>query len=117
VRFFLDHDVPVSVGTMLRAEGHEAWTAADARLDAEPQDDALTVYATERGAALVTLDREFSERRRKNPIGWHIRLRCREPDAATVLRVHLAEVIEYLERDHVTLTVSPDGLKADSEWN
>ena len=42
---------------------------------------------------------------------------CREPDAATVLRVHLAEVIEYLERDHVTLTVSPDGLKADSEWN
>jgi predicted nuclease of predicted toxin-antitoxin system len=116
VRFFLDHDVPVSVGKMLRAEGHDAWTAADAKLDAEPQDDALTVYATKHGAALVTLDREFSERRRKNPIGWHIRLRCREPEAASVLRAHLAEVEEYLKRDHVTLTVSLEAVRADSEW-
>lgn len=116
MRFFLDHDVPVSVGRTLRDEGHDAWTAADARLDAEPQDDVLTVYAAERGAALVTMDREFSERRRKNPIGWHIRLQCREPDAASMLRDHLAEVLEYLKRDHVTLTVSKHGVSAVSEW-
>ncbi|SRR6266851_7574622 len=101
---------------MLRDEGHDAWTAADARLDAEPQDDVLTVYAANHGAALVTMDPEFSERRRENPIGRHIRLRCREPDAAGVMRSHLADVLAYLERDHVMLTVSKDGVRADSEW-
>ena len=65
---------------------------------------------------MVTMDREFSERRRKNPIGRHIRLRCHEPEAASILRNHLAEVLEYLKRDHVTLTVSKHGVKADSEW-
>jgi hypothetical protein len=35
VRFFLDHDVPASVGKMLRGEGHDCWTAAQAGLAAE----------------------------------------------------------------------------------
>lgn len=68
-RFFLDHDVPASVAAMLRAEGHQCWTANEAGLATESQDDNLTVYADEHRAVLVTLDREFSQRRLKNSIG------------------------------------------------
>jgi hypothetical protein len=43
-------------------------------------------------------------------------LRAAPVDAAAVLRAHLKEVLEYLEREHVTVTVSIDGVKADSNW-
>ena len=56
------------------------------------------------------------QRRQANAIGRHVRLRCAEPDAVAVLRAHLKEVPEYLEREHVTVTVSIDGVKADSNW-
>jgi hypothetical protein len=49
-------------------------------------------------------------------VGRHGRLRCPEPDAAVVLAEHIKEVLDYLERDHVTVTVSRDGVKADSDW-
>jgi hypothetical protein len=55
---------------------------------------------------VATLDREFTLRRRKNPIGRHIQLRCTEPEAAQILESHLLQVLEYLERDHVTVIVS-----------
>jgi predicted nuclease of predicted toxin-antitoxin system len=115
VRFVLDNDVPVSVRAMLLREGHEAWSAYQAGL-ADAGDDELTVYAERRTAVLVSLDVQFMQRRRANAIGRHVRLRCPEPDAAAVLRGCLKEVLEYLERDHVTVTVSRDGVKADSAW-
>jgi hypothetical protein len=101
---------------MLRRQGHDCLTAAQAGLAAEGLDDNLTVYAASRGAILVTLDQRFMQRRRANPIGRHIRLRCLEPAAAACLSSHLAEVLALLERDHVTVTVSQDGVKADSGW-
>jgi predicted nuclease of predicted toxin-antitoxin system len=116
VRFFLDHNVPASVGTMLRRQGHDCWTAAHAGLAAEGQDDNLTVYAAERSAVLVTLDRRFMQRRQANPIGRHLRLHCAEPEAAACLAGHLAQVLALLERDHVTITISPNAVKADSDW-
>jgi len=116
VRFFLDNDVPVSVGRMLRRHGHACWTAADAGLADESQDDNLSVYADGREAVLVTPDREFTLRRRQNPIGRHIRLRCAEPEAAEVLSAKLDEVVAYLQRDHVTVMVSKDKVNADSRW-
>ena len=116
MRFFLDNDVPVSVGRMLRQLGHDCWTAADAGLADEGRDDNLSVYAVEHRAAVVTLDREFTMRRRRNPIGRHIGLRCTEPEAVVVLTARLAEVLEYLNRDHVTLVVSKLEVKADSSW-
>jgi predicted nuclease of predicted toxin-antitoxin system len=115
VRFVLDHDVPVSVRTMLIREGHETWSAGDAGL-AVAEDDDLTIYSERQGAVLVSLDVEFMRRRRANAIGRHVRLRCTEPAAAAVLRTHLKEVLDYLEREHVTVTVSRDGVKADSDW-
>jgi predicted nuclease of predicted toxin-antitoxin system len=116
VRFFLDNDVPASVGTMLRRNGHICWTARDAGLADEGQDDNLTVYAAKQQAVLVTLDVQFMQRRRANAIERHVRLRCSEPEAAKILAGHLKEVLEYLERDHVTVTVSRNLVKADSDW-
>jgi predicted nuclease of predicted toxin-antitoxin system len=115
VRFVLDNDVPVSVRAMLLREGHDAWSANDAGL-ADAEDDDLTIYAARRSSVLVSLDVQFMRRRRTNAIGRHVRLRCPEPEAAGVLRGHLKEVLEYLARDHVTVTVSRDGVKADSDW-
>jgi predicted nuclease of predicted toxin-antitoxin system len=114
MRFFLDHNVPVSVRRMLVAQGHECWTASEAGLATEGQDDNLSVYADSKGAALATFDREFSRRRRDNPIGRHIWLRCGPPIAASVLRDHLPEVLELLHREHVTIEVSESGVRATS---
>lgn len=101
---------------MLRCQGHQCWTAADAGLADEGLDDNLTIYAAERGATLVTLDRRFIQRRQRYSIERHVRLRCSEPKAAGLLAEHLGEVLDYLERDHVTVTVSQQGVKADSGW-
>jgi hypothetical protein len=57
------------------------------------------------------------QRRQANPIGRHVRLRCSEPEAAAVLSGCLREVLEYLEREHVTVTVSQTQVKADSDWS
>ena len=115
MRFFLDNDVPVSVRTMLNARRHQCWTAAEVGLAAAP-DDSLSVYAAKHHAALVTLDREFSQRRRRNTIGHHIWLHCPEPEAAAVLDTWLADVLSYLRRADVTLIVSRQGVKAATEW-
>ncbi len=101
---------------MLRGEGHECWTAGEAGLATEGQDDNLTVYAVEKNAVLVTMDKEFSLRRRVNSIGRHIWLRCPEPEAAAVLRARLEEVLPHLERDHVIITVSNGGVHPESGW-
>ena len=114
MRFFLDHNVPTSVRRMLVAEGHECWTASEAGLATEGQDDNLSVYADARQAALVTFDQEFSRRRRKNPIGRHIWLRCSEPNAAAVLRAHLPDVLALLHREHVTIEVGVKRVSAKS---
>lgn len=100
---------------MLRRHGHTYWTADNAGLAAESDDD-LTVYAQQHNAVLVTIDRPFSDRRRRNAIGRHLRLRCVEPEAASVLEEHLDEVVELLHREHVTIKVSKAGVVPDSDW-
>lgn len=100
---------------MLTREGHDAWSAYQAGLGVAEDDD-LTVYAVRRDAALISLDVQFMQRRRASAIGRHVRLRCSEPEAAGVLRGRLKEVLEYLEREHVTVTVSRDMIMADSDW-
>ena len=115
MRFFLDHNVPVRIRRMLIEQGHDCWTAAEAGLATEGQDDNLSVYADSRRAALVTFDREFSRRRRANPIGRHVWLRCAPPIAAAVLEDHLPEVLELLRREHVTVEVNQSGVRATSK--
>lgn len=57
-------------------------------------DDDLTVWADDRGFAVVTHDREFSRRRRADPIGRRIELRCSETKAAEALMRHLDQVLQ-----------------------
>lgn len=104
MRFFLDHDIDAGVAAMLRRSGHQVWTAANAGL-ADTTDDDLSVYADDKNAALVTHDREFTARRRRNPIGQHVRLACHEWDAAAVLREHLAALETILHARPVVVVV------------
>ena len=107
MRFFLDNDVDDAVRTMLRRARHEAWTAAMAGL-ADASDDVLSVYADDRRAVLLTHDREFTTRRRRRPIGQHVRLACHEWEAADTLRRNLRALTEILRgRREVNVVVAP----------
>lgn len=115
-RFFLDNDVPTSVGRMLGSHGH-TWSTANQAHMAEDRDDDLTVYAIERQAVLVTFDREFSQRRRRASVGHHVQMRCDEPEAAALLESVLDKVLDLLRgRDHVTIQVSKSGVESSSAW-
>jgi predicted nuclease of predicted toxin-antitoxin system len=110
VRFVLDHDVDVRVGAVLRQAGHESWPST-AGLAASADDDAVAVYADDRGAVLITHDREFTRRRMRNTIGRHVRLDCEQPDAVIVVGTHLEELVAALERTNdVVLVVSAAGV-------
>jgi predicted nuclease of predicted toxin-antitoxin system len=117
VRFLLDHEIDAAVGRMLRRIGHECLTASQVGL-AAATDDALTVWAAEHGAVVVSTDREFSRRRMKNAIGHHVWLRCLDWEADVVLEAHLAEVVNRLEaRSDLTIRVSVDSLTDSSAWS
>jgi predicted nuclease of predicted toxin-antitoxin system len=110
VRFVLDNDVAVTVRRVLLDAGHECWTAAEAHLH-EASDDALAVYATARGAALISHDAGFARRRRRNTIGQHVWQRCPEPRAPAVLGEHLGDVVEVLGRmSDVVIEVRPESV-------
>jgi predicted nuclease of predicted toxin-antitoxin system len=116
LRFFLDQDVSVAVAKALRADGHECWTASEARLGGEA-DDALTVYASDRRAVLVTHDREFSQRRRRNVVGWPVYLRCYEWEASKLLLAHLNEIERVINRrPDVFMAISVSGCELSYGW-
>jgi predicted nuclease of predicted toxin-antitoxin system len=117
VRFLLDHDVDAAVGWMLRRHGHECLTASQVGL-AAATDDALTVWACEHRAVVVSTDREFGRRRMQNAIGNHVWLRCPDWEAAAVLEAHLVEVVTRIEaRSDLTVRVSVDALTDSSAWS
>lgn len=95
MRFLLDQQVDAAVGRMLRAHSHLALTAAQLGMQ-DALDDELAVKADDLGAVMVTHDKEFSRRRRKNIIGRHLWLHCIEPDAKEVLEKHLDAVVAEL---------------------
>lgn len=116
MRFVLDQDVPVTCRKVLLAEGHEAWTVGEAGR-ATAVDDDQTIYAMNEGATLVTLDREFTERRKKNAIGRHVRIDCVEFKAAALLKKMLPVIVPILERrQDITIVCWPDGFRVFSDW-
>lgn len=116
MRFFCDHDVAVQVPQRLRKLGHEAWTAAEAGLNLVA-DDTLTVYADDKDAVLLTHDREFSQRRRRNVVGRHIQLRCDELAAADLLEQHLDEAIQQCSAfTDVFIAISQEGMEISHRW-
>lgn len=108
--FVLDHDVDVAVGRMLRGVGHRCVSIGSARL-VTANDDAVSVFADDRGAVLLTHDQEFILRRRERTFGRHVLLACNEWDAEEVLRTHLDEVVTLINsRDAIVLRISKDNV-------
>lgn len=97
MRFFLDQNVDARVAETLRDLGHDAWTAEQSGLSREA-DPNLTIYPHNRGATLLTHDREFSQRFMRHIVGRHVFLDCREGAAREVVARRLPDVIEVLER-------------------
>ena len=111
MRFFPDHDVDARIRGILIRRGHICTTASQANLW-DATDDTLTVYAV-----LVTHEKEFSQRRRRNVVGMHIQLRCAEPDALDLLEKHLDEVVDYLRSSRdIFISVSFNGLTVSHRW-
>lgn len=82
------------------------------------EDDEQTVFATDRGAVVISCDREFSQRRRRNAIGRHVYLNCPKPEAAEIFARHLDVVVAHLSSaENVTVTVSRDKVSADYGWS
>ena len=99
---------------MLRQRGHECWTASAVGL-AAASDDALTVWASEHQAAVVSTDRGFGRRRVVNAVGRHVWLRCPDWEAADVLESRLDEIVARLEaRADLTVRISKDDLTDSS---
>lgn len=116
MHFILDHNVDSAVGKMLRRRGHTVETASELGVR-EALDDDLTVLADERGAALVTHDRAFSQRRRRNAIGRHLWLHCAEFTAADLLERDLDLVIAMLgSRANCVVALSANGVELSGEW-
>lgn len=114
MKFLLDNDVDVSVGHVLRAAGHQVATVAEVGLAGRRSatDDEVTMYADDRGLVVVTHDREFTGRRRRNTVGLHVRLVCEQPDAVDVVGAHLDEMVEALERrQRAVVEVRPGGIR------
>jgi hypothetical protein len=98
LRFLLDNDVDYGVARVLRRHGHDVVTADDVGLAGvdSAEDDALTVYGLEHGRVVVTHDREFTTRRRRNTLGLHVRIRVEQPDGPGVVEARHDELIEKL---------------------
>jgi predicted nuclease of predicted toxin-antitoxin system len=96
---------------------HDCLTASQVGL-AAAADDALTVWASEQRAVVVSTDREFGRRRMKNTIGHHVWMRCLDWEADVVLEANLTEVVRRLQtRSDLTIRVSADGLIDSSAWS
>jgi predicted nuclease of predicted toxin-antitoxin system len=102
---------------MLRQKGHGCHTASEVGL-ASARDDALTVWASQHSAVLVSTDKEFGQRRMKNAIGRHIWLRCLDWEASDVLAERLGELVDRLQvQADITVRVSKEGLTVSLEWS
>jgi predicted nuclease of predicted toxin-antitoxin system len=111
VRFFLDNNVDAAVRTVLFRAGHVCWTAASAGL-AAANDDSIAVYADQKNAVLVSHDKAFAERHKRNTTGKHLWLRCEPPDAAQIVDRHLSEILQQLASlSHVVVEVSAERVR------
>lgn len=106
--FYLDNDVDVTCAKVIRDAGHQCWTASQAATQND-SDDEQTVYANAKGAVLVTHDKEFTNRRKRQPIGHHVRLVCHQLDGPDLLRAALDRLVMFLGASpDMVLEVSPE---------
>ncbi|MDN7120324.1 DUF5615 family PIN-like protein [Nocardioides sp. ChNu-153] len=116
MRFVLDEDVDVRLVGLLHKAGHEAWSINDSGLAGEPDDD-VSVYADTHGAAVLTHDVAFSARRRRNPIGRHVQLACKERAAIDLVSQHLDHLVKMLNiSQDIFVYLSADGIRVHLDW-
>lgn len=118
ISFYLDNDVDVSCAAVFKDAGFQCWTASQAATQTD-DDDEQTVYATDKGAVLVTHDAEFTNRRKRMPIGHHVRLLCHQLDAPDLLRTALPQIVAFLAAaPNMVLEVRPgrDGVCEVKAW-
>lgn len=109
MRFVLDHDVDQAVrGVLIRAR-HDCWLAFEAIKD--PADDAVSVYADDKGAAVISHDREFADRRKARTFGQHVQLACPQPEAVAVVTARLDELVEKMKAGVGVYVVTRDHVK------
>jgi predicted nuclease of predicted toxin-antitoxin system len=117
VLFLLDNDVDAAVGRVVRTAGHRCITLAEVGL-AAATDDEVSVWADDRGAVVLTHDKEYFRRRTKNTFGRHVRLACVDWDAVKLVERMLPDIIDLIgTREAVVLRVSQDGVMIlPSKW-
>jgi len=74
MRFLLDHNVPVSVGDVLRDDGHTVELVSEI-LPADSADPVVAVAAELGDAILVSLDADFDKIAPRIPVGHRMRFR------------------------------------------
>lgn len=116
MRFVIDQDVDARLVKVLVAAGHEAWTVSHAGMP-DAKDDDISVYAAEKGAAVITHDREFSNRRRNNPHGRHVQLGCVEPEAPALVAEFVDRLVDLIEpHEDVFAHLSKEGVNIHLRW-
>src|SRR4051794_32259267 len=117
MRFVCDQDVDTAVCRAFRKLGHESWSITETGLY-RGKDDDITCYAGDHDAALVTHDKEFSQRRKRNVVGKHLWLRCTDLDAVDLVIARHGEFVQLLEsRVDIWVRVSFDErIETSSRW-
>lgn len=101
MRFVLDEDVDVQlVGSFLRRRGYECWSVVDAGFGGA-DDDAVSIYADDRDAVLISHDADATRRRRRFMFGRHVYLRCHQLEAVELLEIHIEELVTQLEHHNI----------------
>ena len=80
----MDHCVPVEVAESLRRQGHAAWTTYEAHLQTAGDDD-LIIYAEDKDAILVTVNKDCAAIARRLQAASLVYLRVRERDAVPAM--------------------------------
>lgn len=97
MRFYLDNDTDASCCEVFRSAGHESWTTAEAGRSLSSDDD-QAAYAADMNAVIVTHDKEFAQRQRRNTVGQMLFLKCEQPDAPDVVDHFLPTITPVLKQ-------------------
>ena len=110
MRFFLDHNVPVSVAAVFAAAGHEVIVQKDA-ISPDSEDPVVALTAAENAAILVSFDKDFRALAGRLGVGnkrlrrlSRIQMRCKEPDGARRLK----EAMSLIEHEWDLAQRTPD---------
>lgn len=108
MRFLLDNMVDHEVLGCLTRLGHEAFAIAEVG-SANANDDVVAITADEKNAVVVTHDKAFAQRQRRNTTVRMIYLTCDEWQACEVLTDYLADLVPILaHRPHVVIRCGTD---------